>query len=107
MSEKKPSHEVKLSNRVRRALVREVTKNLMVTLKQLRSSSVKLGEPSRRTTISAALYQSSFYGRLDTISMVKHGGSSIMLWGCFSAAGTGRLVGIEEKINRAKDRDPL
>ena len=25
-----------------------------------------------------------------------------MLWGCFSAAGTGRLVRIEAKINRAK-----
>ena len=28
-----------------------------------------------------------------------------MLWGCFSAAGTGRLVRIEEKINEAKYRD--
>jgi transposase len=28
-----------------------------------------------------------------------------MLWGCFSAAGTGRLVRIERKINRAKYRE--
>jgi hypothetical protein len=27
-----------------------------------------------------------------TIPMVKHSGDSIMLWGCFSAAGTGRLA---------------
>ena len=44
----------KLSNRGRRALVREVTKYLMVTLTELQSSSVELGKPYRRTTISAA-----------------------------------------------------
>ena len=53
----------KLSNRGRRALVREVTKNLMVTLTEIQSSSVEMGEPSRRTTISAALHQSGLYGR--------------------------------------------
>ena len=56
----------KLSNRGRRALVREVTKNPMVTLTELQSSSVEMGEPSRRTTISAALHQSGLYGRVAT-----------------------------------------
>jgi hypothetical protein len=41
----------KLSNRRRRALVREVTKNPMVTLTEVQSSSVEMGEPSRRTNI--------------------------------------------------------
>ena len=54
----------KLSNRRRRALVREVTKNPMVTLIELQSSSVEMGEPYRRTTISAALHQSGLYGRV-------------------------------------------
>jgi hypothetical protein len=39
----------KLSNWGRRALVRELTKNPMVTLTELQSSSVEMGEPSRRT----------------------------------------------------------
>ena len=41
-----------------------------------------------------------------TIPTVKHGGS-IMLWGCFSAAGTGRLVRLKAKMNGAKYREIL
>ena len=54
----------KLSDRGRRALVREVTKNPMVTLSELQRSSVERGEPSRRTTISAAIHQSGLYGKM-------------------------------------------
>ena len=54
----------KLSDRGRRALVREVTNNPMVTLSELQHSSVERGEPSRRTTISAAIHQSGLYGRV-------------------------------------------
>uniref|UniRef100_A0AAZ3PFH5 Transposase Tc1-like domain-containing protein n=1 Tax=Oncorhynchus tshawytscha TaxID=74940 RepID=A0AAZ3PFH5_ONCTS len=119
----------------------------MVTLTELQSSSVEMGEPSRRITICAALPQSGLYVRVarrktllskrhmtaclefalkatkdsqtmrnkilwsdetkielfglntkrhiwrkpGTIPTVKHVGGSIMLWGCFSVAGTGRL----------------
>ena len=38
-----------------------------------------------------------------TIPTVKHGGGSIMLWGCFFTAG--RLVRIEGKRNGAKYRE--
>ena len=159
----------KLSDRRRRALVREVTNNPMVTLSELQRSSVER-EPSRRTTISAAIHQSGLYGRVarrkpllskrhmaarlefakmhlkdsqtmrnkiiwsdetkielfgvnarrhvwrkpgtthhyaNTIPTVKHGGGSMMLWGCFTAAGTGRLVRIEGKMNAAMYRDTL
>uniref|UniRef100_A0AAZ3S7N4 Uncharacterized protein n=1 Tax=Oncorhynchus tshawytscha TaxID=74940 RepID=A0AAZ3S7N4_ONCTS len=37
-----------------------------------------------------------------SIPTVKHGGDSIMLWGCCSAAGTGRIVRNEGKMNGAK-----
>ena len=38
---------------------------------------------------------------------MKHAGSSIMLWGCFSSAGPGRLVKVEGKMNAAKSREIL
>ena len=52
----------KLSNRGRRALVREVTKNLMVT-DRAPEFLCEDGRTSRRTTIFAALHQSGLYCR--------------------------------------------
>jgi hypothetical protein len=54
----------KLSIWGRRALVREVNKNPMVTLTELQCFSVEMGETSRRTTTSAALHKSGLYGRV-------------------------------------------
>ena len=42
-----------------------------------------------------------------TIPTVKHGGGNIMLGRCFSAAGTGRPVRIEAKMNGEKYREIL
>ncbi|KAG2467933.1 TCB1 transposase, partial [Polypterus senegalus] len=160
----------KLSDRGRRVLVREMTKNPIVTLSELQRSSVERGEPPRRTTITVAIHQSGLYGRVarrkpllskrhmaahlefakrhlkysqtmrnkilwsdetkielfgvnarchvwrkpgtvhhqaNTNPTVKHGGGSIMLWGCFSAAGTGRLVRIKGRMTAAMYRDIL
>jgi hypothetical protein len=51
--------------------------------------------------------KSHIWKKRGTIPTVKHGGGSILLWGCFSAARTGRLVRIEGKVNGAKYREIL
>ncbi|KAK3523614.1 hypothetical protein QTP70_002749 [Hemibagrus guttatus] len=42
-----------------------------------------------------------------TIPTVKHGGGNIMLWGCFSAKGPGRLIRVKERMNGAMYREIL
>ena len=64
-------------------MVREVTKNPMVTLTELQSSPVEIGEPSRRTTISAALYQSVLY---DSVARWKPLLSKRHMTACFGFA---------------------
>ncbi|MCJ8749663.1 hypothetical protein PDJAM_G00178900 [Pangasius djambal] len=39
-----------------------------------------------------------------TVPTVKHGGGSIVLWGCLSSAGTGKLVRVDGKMDGAKYR---
>ncbi len=46
------------------------------------------------------------YNPKNTIPTVKHGGGNIMLWGCFSAKGTGRLICIEGRMDGAMYQQP-
>ena len=38
----------------------------------------------------------------NTVPTVKYGGASIMIWGCFSAAGVGNIDIIERRMNAEK-----
>ncbi len=50
---------------------------------------------------------STAYHLHNTIPTVKHGGGSIMYWGCFSAAGTEEVIREDGKLNAAKYREIL
>src|SRR5690606_11213062 len=39
------------------------------------------------------------YEPRNVVPTFKHGGGSVMVWGCFSANGVGNLVFIDEKMN--------
>ena len=60
----RPGRPAKLSNRGRRALVREVKKNPKITVAELQRCSREMGESSTKSTITAALHQSGLYGRV-------------------------------------------
>ena len=38
----------------------------------------------------------------NTLPIVKHGGGSIMLWGCVAAGGTGNIVQLERRMDSTK-----
>ncbi|MCJ8731803.1 hypothetical protein PDJAM_G00203690 [Pangasius djambal] len=43
----------------------------------------------------------------NTTPTVKHGGGNVMLWGCFSTKGPGRLIRVKERMNGAMYREIL
>ena len=148
----------KVTDQETRALIREAKKRPKITLKELQSSTVGIGESVHRTTLSLTLHRAVLYVRVarkkpllkeknkrthvgdspniwkkvlwsdetkiwlfghqgkryiwrnpntshhpeNTIPTMKHGGGSIMLWGCFSSAGSGKLVRIEGIMDGAK-----
>ena len=71
------------------------------------SDETKVGLFGKNTTrrvwgeVSAKLHSKNI------IPTVKHGGGNIMLWGCFSAKGPGRLVRVDERMNGAMYREIL
>ena len=60
----RPGRPAKLSNRGRRALVREVKKNPKITVAELQRCRREMGESSTKSTITAALHQLGLYGRV-------------------------------------------
>lgn len=58
--------------------------------------------------IILALAHSATFGRNPMLHFtknteaLKHGGGNIMLWGCFSSAGAGKLPRVERKMDGTK-----
>ena len=55
-----------------------------------------------KTELFGLKFKCHIWRKPGIITLVKHGGDSIMQWECFSVAGTGGLVRIKAKMNGAK-----
>ena len=47
------------------------------------------------------------YVEKNTLPTVKHGGGSMMFWGCFASSGTGNLQGVDGIMNSIKYQEIL
>ncbi|CAJ0952378.1 unnamed protein product [Ranitomeya imitator] len=65
------------------------------------SDETKLELFGRNTTCLVWRKKNTELHPSNTIPTVKHGGGNIMLWGCFSAKGPGRLIRAHERMNGA------
>ena len=59
------------------------------------------------STLRVRRKRNAEYNPKNTIPTVKHGGGNLMLWGCFSAKGKGRLHRNEGRMNGAMYREIL
>ena len=57
-----------------------------------------------RRTMTRRLFNAGFYNSECISTTVKHGGRGVMVWGAFSAAGTGELLHCEKSINALESR---
>ncbi len=73
----------------------------------LRSDETKIELFGINSTRRVWRKRNADYHPKNTIPTVKHGGGNIMLWGCFSAKGTGRLHRIERPMDGAMHRKIL
>ncbi len=83
----------------------EFAKKHLNDLQTLRNKIIWSNEPEFQ---ALCLKGTSFAHHLRSTNLkVKCACSSLMLWGCFSAAGTEGLVRVEEKLSAQKYRDSL
>jgi len=69
--------------------------------KVMRSEETKIELFGHNSTNCVWRKKNDEYQSKNTIPTVKHGVGRIMLWGCFSAHGTGRLHCIKERMSGA------
>ena len=52
-------------------------------------------------------YKNTAHDEKNIVPRVKHGGGSLMFWGCMSSAGTGALIRVDGRMNAAHYQEIL
>ncbi|CAB1453064.1 unnamed protein product [Pleuronectes platessa] len=91
----------KLKSRTRRKLIRAATRRPMVTLEELQRSTAEVGESPSKIPFGVCQKPCGRHSKHVEEGALHHA------VGCFSSAGTGKLVRIEGKADGAKYREIL
>ena len=51
--------------------------------------------------------KSEAYAEKNTLPIMKYGGGTVMLWGCFASHGTGYLYRVERTVDSSEYKDIL
>ncbi len=99
-----------IGNTLRREGLKSCSARTVPLLKKFRGELVESVEvrwdqnPALNSTRRVWRRRNAAYDPKNTIPTVKHGGGNIMLWGCFSAKGTGQLHHIKGTMDGAMYR---
>ncbi|KAI4891769.1 hypothetical protein NFI96_002519 [Prochilodus magdalenae] len=85
-----PGYKRKIDDKSKRRIIPMVTKKPRKTSKE-----IKVNFKLKEHQLYVHRWKNEAYQEKNSVPTVKHGGGSVMFWGCFAASGTGCLESVQ------------